>query len=78
MLEFMWLYGLILITFAFLWNWNRRLKNDVEAVESKYSQDEKQTSQLGIIINLLAAIFVSLTLLLVFVLKVLYSGGNLL
>ena len=69
---------LILIAFVFLWNWNKRLKKDLEIVGSTNSQDEKQPMQLKLIINLLAAIFVSLTFLLILVLKGLYSGGLLL
>jgi hypothetical protein len=76
--EYFWFYVLILIAFVFLWNWNKRLKNDLEMVASTYSQDEKQTMQLNLIINLLGAIFISLTFLLILVLKGLYSGGLLL
>lgn len=78
MLEYLWFYVLILITFAFLWSWNKRLKNDIKLVDNTNSQDEKQTIQLGLIINLLAAIFVSLTFLLVLMVKRLYSEGTLL
>ena len=78
MLEYLWFYGLILVTFLFLWSWNRRLKGDLELIESLDSQDEKRTIQLGLIINLLAAIFVSLTLVLVLIVAGLYSQGNLL
>ena len=78
MLEYLWFYVLILITFAFLWSWNKRLKNDIKLVDNTNSQDEKQTIQLGLIINLLAAIFVSLTFLLVLITKRLYLEGNLL
>ena len=78
MLEYLWSYGLILVTFIFLLNWYRRLKRDLESIESTNSQYEKQTIQLGLIINLLAAIFVSLTLVLVLIVKGLYSEGNLL
>ena len=66
------------VTFLFLWSWNRRLKGDLELIESLDSQDEKRTIQLGLIINLLAAIFVSLTLVLVLIVAGLYSQGNLL
>ena len=69
MFEYLWFYGLILVTFLFLWSWNRRLKGDLELIESLESQDEKRTIQLGLIINLLAAIFVSLTLALVLIVK---------
>jgi hypothetical protein len=78
MLEYLWSYGLILVTFVFLLNWHRRLKRDLESIESTNLQYEKQTIQLGLIINLLAAIFVSLTFVLVFIIKGLYSEGNLL
>jgi len=78
MFEYLWFYGLILVTFLFLWSWNRRLKGDLELIESLESQDEKRTIQLGLIINLLAAIFVSLTLALVLIVKGLHSQGNLL
>ena len=78
MLEYLWFYGLILVTFLFLWSWNRKLKGDLELIESLDSQDEKRTIQLGLIINLLAAIFVSLTLVLVLIVTGLYSQGNLL
>ena len=78
MLEYLWSYGLILMTFVFLLNWHRRLKRDLESIESTNLQYEKQTIQLGLIINLLAAIFVSLTFVLVFIIKGLYSEGNLL
>lgn len=78
MLEYLWSYGLILVTFVFLLNWHRRLKSDLKSIESANSQYEKQTIQLGLIINLLAAIFVSLTFVLVFIIKGLYSEGNLL
>ena len=78
MLEYLWFYGLILVTFLFLWSWNRKLKGDLELIESLESQDEKRTIQLGLIINLLAAIFVSLTLALVLIVKGLHSQGNLL
>ena len=78
MFEYLWFYGLILVTFLFLWSWNRRLKGDLELIESLDSQDEKRTIQLGLIINLLAAIFVSLTLILVLIVKGLHSQGNLL
>jgi len=78
MFEYLWFYGLILMTFLFLWSWNRRLKGDLELIESLESQDEKRTIQLGLIINLLAAIFVSLTLALVLIVKGLHSQGNLL
>ena len=78
MLEYLWFYGLILVTFLFLWSWNRKLKGDLELIESLDSQDEKLTIQLGLIINLLAAIFVSLTLVLVLIVAGLYSQGNLL
>ena len=78
MFEYLWFYGLILVTFLFLWSWNRRLKGDLELIESLDSQDEKRTIQLGLIINLLAAIFVSLTLVLVLIVAGLYSQGNLL
>ena len=78
MFEYLWFYGLILVTFLFLWSWNRRLKGDLELIESLESQDEKRTIQLGLIINLLAAIFVSLTLVLVLIVAGLYSQGNLL
>jgi|MDTC01.1.fsa_nt_gb hypothetical protein len=78
MFEYLWFYGLILVTFLFLWSWNRRLKGDLELIESLDSQDEKRTIQLGLIINLLAAIFVSLTLALVLIVKGLHSQGNLL
>lgn len=78
MFEYLWFYGLILVTFLFLWSWNRRLKGDLELIESLDSQDEKWTIQLGLIINLLAAIFVSLTLALVLIVKGLHSQGNLL
>jgi hypothetical protein len=78
MLEYLWFYGLILVTFLFLWSWNRKLKGDLELIESLDSQDEKRTIQLGLIINLLAAIFVSLTLVLVLIVAGLYSQGNLL
>ena len=78
MLEYLWFYGLILVTFLFLWSWNRSLKGDLELIESLDSQDEKRTIQLGLIINLLAAIFVSLTLVLVLIVAGLYSQGNLL
>ena len=78
MLEYLWSYGLILVTFVFLLNWHRRFKRDLESIESTNSQYEKQTIQLGLIINLLAAIFVSLTFVLVFIIKGLYSEGNLL
>ena len=78
MLEYLWSYGLILVTFVFLLNWHRRLKRDLESIESTNSQYEKQTIQLGLIINLLAAIFVSLTFVLVFIIKGLYSEGNIL
>jgi hypothetical protein len=78
MLEYLWSYGLILVTFVFLLNWHRRLKRDLESIESTNLQYEKQTIQLGLIINLLAAIFVSLTFVLVFIIKGLYSDGNLL
>jgi hypothetical protein len=78
MLEYLWSYGLILVTFVFLLNWHRRLKRDLESIESTNLQCEKQTIQLGLIINLLAAIFVSLTFVLVFIIKGLYSEGNLL
>ena len=78
MFEHLWFYGLILVTFLFLWSWNRRLKGDLELIESLDSQDEKRTIQLGLIINLLAAIFVSLTLVLVLIVAGLYSQGNLL
>ena len=77
MFEYLWFYGLILVTFLFLWSWNRRLKGDLELIESLESQDEKRTIQLGLIINLLAAIFVSLTLALVLIVKGLHSQGNL-
>ena len=77
MLEYLWFYVLILIAFVFLWSWNKRLKNDLELVDSADTQDERQTIQLGLIINLLAAIFVSLTLLLVLIIKGLFSEGNL-
>ena len=78
MLEYLWSYGLILVTFVFLLNWHRRLKRDLESIESTNLQYEKQTIQLGLIINLLAAIFVSLTFVLVFIIKGLHSEGNLL
>ena len=78
MFEYLWFYGLILMTFLFLWSWNRRLKGDLELIESLESQDEKRTIQLGLIINLLAAIFVSVTLALVLIVKGLHSQGNLL
>ena len=78
MLEYLWSYGLILVTFVFLLNWHRILKRDLESIESTNLQYEKQTIQLGLIINLLAAIFVSLTFVLVFIIKGLYSEGNLL
>ena len=78
MLEYLWSYGLILVTFVFLLNWHRRLKRDLESIESTNLQYEKQTIQLGLIINLLAAIFVSLTFVLVFIIKGLYSKGNIL
>ena len=78
MLEYLWFYVLILITFVFLWSWNKRLKNHIKLVDNANSQDEKQTIQLGLIINLLAAIFVSLTFLLVLITKRLYLEGNLL
>ena len=78
MLEYLWFYVLILITFVFLWSWNKRLKNHIKLVDNANSQDEKQTIQLGLIINLLAAIFVSLTFLLVLMAKRLYLEGNLL
>ena len=78
MFEYLWFYGLILVTFLFLWSWNRKLKGDLELIESLDSQDEKRTIQLGLIINLLAAIFVSLTLALVLIVKGLHSQGNLL
>ena len=78
MLEYLWFYVLILITFVFLWSWNKRLKNHLKLVDNANSQDEKQTIQLGLIINLLAAIFVSLTFLLVLMVKRLYSEGTLL
>ena len=78
MFEHLWFYGLILVTFLFLWSWNRKLKGDLELIESLDSQDEKRTIQLGLIINLLAAIFVSLTLVLVLIVAGLYSQGNLL
>ena len=78
MFEYLWFYGLILVTFLFLWSWNRRLKGDLELIESLESQDEKRTIQLGLIINLVAAIFVSLTLALVLIVKGLHSQGNLL
>ena len=78
MLEYLWSYGLILVTFVFLLNWHRILKRDLESIESTNLQYEKQTIQLGLIINLLAAIFVSLTLILVLIVKGLYSEGNLL
>ena len=78
MFEYLWFYGLILVTFLFLWSWNRKLKGDLELIESLDSQDEKRTIQLGLIINLLAAIFVSLTLVLVLIVAGLYSQGNLL
>ena len=78
MFEYLWFYGLILVTFLFLWSWNRRLKGDLELIESLDSQDEKRTIQLGLIINLLAAIFVSITLALVLIVKGLHSQGNLL
>ncbi|MDA9246025.1 hypothetical protein N9P21_00110 [Rhodobacteraceae bacterium] len=54
------------------------MKGDLELIESLESQDEKRTIQLGLIINLLAAIFVSLTLALVLIVKGLHSQGNLL
>ena len=72
MLEYLWSYGLILVTFVFLLNWHRRFKRDLESIESTNSQYEKQTIQLGLIINLLAAIFVSLTLMLVILVIGLY------
>ena len=78
MFEYLWFYGLILVTFLFLWSWNRKLKGDLELIESLDSQEEKRTIQLGLIINLLAAIFVSLTLVLVLIVAGLYSQGNLL
>ena len=78
MLEYLWSYGLISVTFVFLLNWHRRLKRDLESIERTNLQYEKQTIQLGLIINLLAAIFVSLTFVLVFIIKGLYSEGNLL
>ena len=69
----LWFYGLIFFTGAFLWNWRRRLKNDLELVEVANSHDQKQTIQLRLIIYLLGAIFVSLTFLLVLVAKGLHS-----
>ena len=43
----LWFYGLIFFTGAFLWNWRRRLKNDLELVEVANSHDQKQTNGLN-------------------------------